>query len=377
MTKPSDIRSKKETLAVKIGDYASMLSPRLHRSPSSVRRIGVLSQWGIGDAVLLLPLLRGLRNLQPDAEIELIGKPWLADLFEGEDCCDRTHLLVPPWTSHVNKYRDTQKWTLYLKQLRDVRSNVFDWLISPRYDVRDSLQLRLLRSRKTFGFHAVGGRFWIDHDVGISRRDVDAIHRAALSDQVLSSITGLPANSASISFLNRPPAEAAAMSWLKDQGYANGPILAVHSGASNPIRQWRQPHFDNVLEALPTKPALTVFIDPPGGTSLTMPHANWHGTLAELKALLKACHFFLGTDSGPMHMAAAAGCKIVTPFGPNHPRWFGPVGQGHDVIMVDEMPCRPCFDTCIYSSPKCFDQLDETRITAALATKVSSFTAPI
>src|SRR4051794_4178492 len=61
------------------------------------RRIGVFLQWGIGDAVLALPLLSALRRKFPAARLELIGKPWLDDLFAGTSLCDRTHVLVPPW----------------------------------------------------------------------------------------------------------------------------------------------------------------------------------------------------------------------------------------------------------------------------------------
>ena len=73
---------------------------RGERKSPSPRRIGIFSQWGIGDAVLATPLLTSLRRAYPDARIELIGKPWLADLFGDSALCDRVHSLVPPWTRY-------------------------------------------------------------------------------------------------------------------------------------------------------------------------------------------------------------------------------------------------------------------------------------
>ncbi len=133
-------------VARRIGDLLSAISPRRGFPESTPpHRIGVLLQWGIGDAVLTLPLLQGLHLAHPEASIELIGKPWLAELFAGEAWLNRTHLLVPPWTKHQGKYRIWEKdWRRFARQLRVVRRTRFDLLIGIRFDPREVLQLRLL-----------------------------------------------------------------------------------------------------------------------------------------------------------------------------------------------------------------------------------------
>ncbi len=133
-------------VARRIGDLLSAISPRRGFPESTPpHRIGVLLQWGIGDAVLALPLLQGLHRSHPEASIELIGKPWLAELFAGEAWLNRTHLLVPPWTKHQGKYRIWEKdWRRFARQLRVVRRTRFDLLIGIRFDPREVLQLRLL-----------------------------------------------------------------------------------------------------------------------------------------------------------------------------------------------------------------------------------------
>jgi heptosyltransferase-2 len=308
--------------------------------------------------------------------IELIGKPWLAELFAGEGCCDRTHLLVPPWTAYFGKYPVAPRiWRNYWAQLQAVRQHHFDWLISARFDPRESAQLRLLRAQETFGFRSAGGRCWITRDLGLDQRGCDALHRAALAAELAKIILkgGSPGNAR---FVANAEGEAAARQWLWSQGYRSGVILAVHSGAGNPIRRWREPHFETVLRSLTTPPAMIVFIAPkPTHSSpegLPAPYAVWQGNLTELKSLLSVCDVFFGTDSGIMHMAAAAGCEVVAVFGPTEPRWYGPFGEHHEVVIVEPMPCRPCFDACIYQSPLCLDQLEDRALAAGVERKLAA-----
>jgi ADP-heptose:LPS heptosyltransferase len=372
---PHDLRMRKGSRAAFAANMLSCLYPRAKGiEPKLPRRIGVLAQWGIGDAVLLLPLLRGLKQAYPDASLELIGKPWLSELLDGEGCCDRTHRLVPPWTAYGNKYLNREAWLSFLAELREVRGDRFDWLIGPSFDPREVLQLRLLRSRRTFGFGAAGGYRWITDDLRLTQEQYYALHRAAVSLEILRAIA--PAEPATTPFFRRrPQAEERIRQWLRTKGHSKGPVLAVHAGAGSPIRHWREPHFASVIKALPAKPGMIVFVDVDdnGGSVdwLSSPYVPWRGDLRELKALLSVCDVFLGTDSGVMHMATAAGCEVVAAFGPGEPRWFRPYGENHEVAIVEPMPCRPCLDACIHSRPLCLDRLEDRVLVKALQRKLA------
>jgi len=60
-------------------------------------------------------------------------------------------------------------------------------------------------------------------------------------------------------------------------------------------------------------------------------------TLGQLAALLEAADLFIGVNTGPMHMAAAVGTKVVTIFGQNYEPVWAPWGRGHRVVW---RPCR-------------------------------------
>jgi heptosyltransferase-2 len=58
-------------------------------------------------------------------------------------------------------------------------------------------------------------------------------------------------------------------------------------------------------------------------------------SLPELAALLAKCRVVICNDSGGMHLAAAAGAKVVAVFGMTDPAKTGPMGKGHRVICAE------------------------------------------
>ena len=65
-----------------------------------------------------------------------------------------------------------------------------------------------------------------------------------------------------------------------------------------------------------------------------------------LAAMLARCKILITNDTGPMHVAAAAGTPTVALFGSTSPTWTRPFGMGHEVIY-HQVECSPCFQrTC-------------------------------
>lgn len=75
-------------------------------------------------------------------------------------------------------------------------------------------------------------------------------------------------------------------------------------------------------------------------------------SLIEMGSLLQKMDAVISNDSGPMHMAAAAGTPVIALFGPTAPLRTGPFGAKHRILQTD-MPCQPCFSrTCqLWQSP--------------------------
>ncbi|MBA3657488.1 MAG: glycosyltransferase family 9 protein, partial [Gemmatimonadaceae bacterium] len=117
-------------------------------------------------------------------------------------------------------------------------------------------------------------------------------------------------------------------------------LIGLHPGASVPKKRWPLARFEEVLRSLFESPDVRIicFTDPTGyGSSLgEMPGVvNASVSLRQMMALLAACQFLVCNDSGPMHIAAALGVPTVAVFGTGIPKWFSPLGSGHEIVTSE------------------------------------------
>lgn len=68
-----------------------------------------------------------------------------------------------------------------------------------------------------------------------------------------------------------------------------------------------------------------------------------------LKALFEKADLVIANDTGPRHIAAALGRKVITLFGPNNPAWTD-VGYENEIRIIGQAPCVPC------DKPKCLQE---------------------
>ncbi len=68
-------------------------------------------------------------------------------------------------------------------------------------------------------------------------------------------------------------------------------------------------------------------------------------SLRQFCAALTLCRVLVTNDTGPMHIAAAAGTKVVALFGSTAPELTGPglPESGGSVVIKSEAVCSPCF----------------------------------
>ena len=139
---------------------------------------------------------------------------------------------------------------------------------------------------------------------------------------------------------------------LAEQGiHVSERFIAVHPWTSNPLKQWPVERYHHlirrVIEHLPVR---IVVIGGPEERDHSaavlvddLPAINLTGrlTLRQLVALLQRAALLVSNDSGPVHVAAAAGTPAIALFGTRDPatgptRW-GPWGEGHTVIWKSSM----------------------------------------
>jgi ADP-heptose:LPS heptosyltransferase len=65
-------------------------------------------------------------------------------------------------------------------------------------------------------------------------------------------------------------------------------------------------------------------------------------SLRDLIGIFQECAVAFGPDSGPMHLAAAVGCPVVSIWGATAPERSAPWGFTELTIKA-EIPCHPCY----------------------------------
>jgi ADP-heptose:LPS heptosyltransferase len=136
--------------------------------------------------------------------------------------------------------------------------------------------------------------------------------------------------------------------------FGNAPILAVSIGAKADVNDWGQENWCALIQRLaPKLPGwglvlLGAGVEAERSAELA---ALWRGPVLNLcgaatvrgaAAVLAQCRFYIGHDSGPMHLAAAVGTLCIAIFSSrNLPGTWFPAGAAHR-IFYREMECQGC-----------------------------------
>jgi len=139
-------------------------------------------------------------------------------------------------------------------------------------------------------------------------------------------------------------------------------LIAVHPAASKPPRAWHPRRFAEAARrvAAPRGGAVLLLGGPDDAAvaaelraELGCRHVDLTGrtSVRTMTALLARAGLFLGNDSGPMHLAAAAGTPVVALFGPGSPERTGPISEPWRCrVITRRYPCSPCrqdfFEEC-------------------------------
>ncbi len=304
-------------------------------------RIVVFDFHMIGDMVMLIPFLRELRARFPGSAITLVAPPWAHPVHEGQDLYDRHVEFLAPWVKR-RAFRVMLRETLAL--IRLLRRASFTTGIEIRGDVRQILLMALCRVPAIVGYSFTGGRRLLALEV-----PDDGQHRSILDHhrQILEAIARkrnqpLPRATSFLPAIVLTDEEKAR---VRAQHRADRPHLGIQPFASLPLKEWGGP-WPALTQVLKVSYEITVFASEaeasrarqlfPGLPVRSLP-------LREFIVELSALDIFLGMDSGPAHLAAAAGTPTVVLFGPVVPEFSRPISRTPvRVVSLADVPCRPC-----------------------------------
>jgi ADP-heptose:LPS heptosyltransferase len=258
----------------------------------------------IGDAVLSTGLLGYLHDRYPKARITVACGPAPAPLFGALPGVVRVIPMVKQrraghwlrlWRQTV-----TTPWSLVV----DLRGSAMGWVVPAlrRRVIRSdwSPQHRVAHLARLFGLEANPPQPRL-------QAGTDAMARAA---QLVPAGTPVLAVG--------PSANWGGKQWPAERFAAAARALTASGGplAGAPIAVFGAPNEREAIEAFTAAFPAERIIDLAGSVDLPTAYA-----------CLERCAFYLGNDSGLMHMAAAAGIPTLGLFGPSSEILYGPVGR--------------------------------------------------
>ncbi len=325
----------------------------------------------VGDAVMALPALRAVRERFPDAEIAVVARPHVADLYRCQQICDRL-IAYDPGGAHRG-LRGRERFAAELRaQKFDVAlllQNAFDaaWLAW-----RAAIPERI-------GYARDGRRFLLTRAVKVPEPGEIPAHEQFYYLELLRRagwIDALPKEN--LITLNVPAENRKkAGDFLLGEGVRpNALRIAVGAGASyGSAKCWPPDRFADLANRLKdhTDADVILFGTAAEAAVTSAIAAGMHHSpidltgktsIVDLPAVLSQCHFFIGNDSGAMHVAAAVGLPVVAVFGPTDPHGTAPVTPRCSVVR-EKPHCSPCFLRRCPIDHRCMTKITAAAVEAA------------
>ncbi len=335
-----------------------------------VRRILAIKLWGVGNIVMILPLLEAVKEKFPDAELHFLTLGGNADLLEGVTAVDRVHTL--PERPAVRSMVALLTTWLRLRRRFDV---VLDF---EQFARTSALLGYLIGAPQRVGLATPGQGRGILYNARIPYRD-DRHMSETFADVARAIGVRVPDAPPVLAVDPRGLAEAEALlSELPDQ--RPRVVLHVGSGDNFPGRRWPGERFAALADRLVRERGAQVLFT---GTERERPLIDacrqqmsqasvevvGRLSLRGLVGLLSVTDLLVSNDTGPVHLASAVRCPVVALYGPNTPVLYGPRG-GPQRVLYRGLPCSPCLTnlnskTSTCRLPECMRAIDEESVVAA------------
>jgi ADP-heptose:LPS heptosyltransferase len=297
----------------------------------------IIRPGGIGDAILLIPVISALRKRFPQAVIDILAETRNSAVFAL--CQD------------VNRILNYDKIPQLLTAIRCSYDVVID---TEQWHRLSAAVARMTRAPILIGFATNQRKKLFTHSVLYSHDDyeVDSFLR------LLKPLEGPVFVDLENQFLKVPLDSTDKIRSLLAP-IRSKKIVAIFPGSSIEERRWGSDHFRQVAKEL-VENCFSVAVvggrdECKAGVEIA---AELHETinlcgklsLVETAAVLKEAALLVSGDSGILHLGFGLGTKTLSLFGPGIEKKWAPRGQNH-VVINKNLDCSPC--TKFGYTPKC------------------------
>jgi len=344
----------------------------------------VMKFFGLGSVLLSTPVLTLLLEKLPHARIIYLTFSSNRELLE------KTGLPVDIIT--ISDASLAAFATTTITALRRLRSRSIDVVFDLEFFSKFSTLVSVLCGaplRIGFDLPARWRRSNLTHPVPLEH----SVHVARLFLRQLRAVDMHPSDQVNIIDLKASPEEIASMERKLDLTNDASEVICVNINAGNTSleRRWRPHRFVEVARQLVReKSSRRIFfignsgerryvdaaLQSGGNGSSAFHNCSGALSLGELVALFRRSSLLLTNDSGPMHIADAAGTPVVALFGPESPAFYGPTGRSR--VCYKAITCSPCLNIynakqfiCPYNT-RCMEEISTREVLEAIESLVPS-----
>ncbi len=306
----------------------------------------------IGDVVQTLPALEAIKKTFPGCEIDWVVEEAAAGILEGNPLIHRLlvsrrkswlRMFLRPWTVREG-FRAVRRFVTTLRAVR------YDMAIDFQGLLKSGIVIGLARADRKIGFDRTRELSYLFLNEKLPAYDIEkhALERYLDIARYLGAVDPIPGCTLPIE------RERSVVKARLDQiAPAGSPVVVMNPMARWTTKLWQEEKFARLADRLIKERKATIIFTGASGDRETIARIlekmreqaqNWAGetSLKEMAALAGLADLFITTDTGPMHLAAAAGGKVVALFGPTAPWRTGPHGSGH-IVVRKGVDCSPCF----------------------------------
>jgi 3-deoxy-D-manno-octulosonic-acid transferase/heptosyltransferase-1 len=320
----------------------------------------------IGDVVQTLPALEAIKRTYPASRIDWVVEEASSGILEGHPLIDR--VLVSRRKAWFRMLVRPAKFLAGIHGiagfLRDLRSVRYDIAIDFQGLLKSGIIIGLSRSVRKIGFDRTRELSYLFLNERLPAYDIEkhALERYLDVARYLGAVD--PPSTCALPIERE---RATIRDRLSEAVIGGGRVVVINPLARWRTKLWTEEKFAQLADRLiAERNATVIFTGGPDDRdavarilSMMRERAlDWTGktTLKELAALAERADLFITTDTGPMHLAAAAGGRVVALFGATAPWRTGPYGKGHVVVRAG-LDCSPCFSRTCGRKMQCMEAI--------------------
>lgn len=312
-------------------------SPEVHDLPSPLRhgpRILVVRLSAIGDVIHGVPVLCALREALPASFLAWVVEGRMGELLEGHPALDELIRVPRGW---LGSLREVGRLRQRLRALK------FDTVIDLQCLTKSAIAAWLSGAPRRIGKAGADGREfsrWFHNEL------VDAGGSHVIEHYLgLLRPLGIEKPAVRFDFPERERDAGSIEEFLKSSGITSGRFVVLNPGAGWPSKIWPAERYGELARRLakthgmpsiavwgvPDERPLAETIVASGGGHVRLAPPT---TMRELAALCRRAALFVGSDTGPMHLAVAVGAPTISLHGPSRAEWCGAYGEANICLQM-------------------------------------------